>query len=162
MMITIRRFKNGDEAVLRELFFNTIRNVNIRDYSELQVQAWAPDDYDKAEWHSRIGKINPFVALLDDEIVGYADVQDDGYIDHFFCHSEHQGKGIGKALFNEIFKAAEQKCLSRLYSHVSITAKPFFERFGFKEVKKQRVNIRDQVLTNFVLEKLLEIESITN
>ena len=114
MMITIRRFKNGDEAVLRELFFNTIRNVNIRDYSELQVQAWAPDDYDKAEWHSRIGKINPFVALLDDEIVGYADVQDDGYIDHFFCHSEHQGKGIGKALFNEIFKAAEQKCLSRL------------------------------------------------
>ncbi|TMN96988.1 hypothetical protein CWB66_17410 [Pseudoalteromonas sp. S558] len=42
--------------------------------------------------------INPFVAILNGEVVGHADVQGDGYIDHFFCHWKHQGKGIGKAL----------------------------------------------------------------
>lgn len=154
-MLTIRRFQNGDESALREIFFNTIHNVNIKDYSERQVQAWAPVDYDQAAWNNRISSINPFVALLGDQIVGYADVQDDGYIDHFFCHNEYQGQGIGKALINEIFRTAEQKCLDRLYSHASITAKPFFEHFGFKEVKEQEVHIRGQILTNFVLEKLL-------
>ena len=33
-MLVIRKFKVGDAPALRELFFNTIRNVNINDYSE--------------------------------------------------------------------------------------------------------------------------------
>lgn len=154
-MLSIRTFKNGDEQALRDIFFNTVRNVNIKDYSELQVKAWAPDDYDQSEWHKRISSINPFVAVIDDEPVGYADVQGDGYIDHFFCHCNHQGKGIGKALIQELFKTGQKKRISRLYTHASITAKPFFEYFGFIEVKKQQVKIRDQVLTNYVMEKLV-------
>jgi putative acetyltransferase len=154
-VLIIRQFQNGDEVALREVFFNTIRNVNIKDYSEVQVQAWAPDDYDQSEWYKRISSINPFVAVLDNEIVGYADIQDDGYIDHFFCHWNHQGKGIGKALIQKLIAAGQKKCINRLYSHASITAKPFFEHFGFKEVKKQEVKIRGQVLTNYVLEKFV-------
>ncbi|AQP98500.1 GNAT family N-acetyltransferase [Pseudoalteromonas aliena] len=154
-MLIIRKFQNGDELTLREIFFNTIRNVNIKDYSEVQVQAWAPDDYDQPEWYKRISAINPFVAILNGEVVGYADVQDDGYIDHFFCHWKHQGKGIGKALIQTITSTGRKESMDRLYCHASITAKPFFEYFGFKEVKKQQVKIRGQVLTNYVLEKCL-------
>lgn len=154
-MLVIRKFQNGDESALREIFFNTIRNVNINDYSEAQVQAWAPDDYDQSEWCKRISSINPFIAILDSKIVGYADIQDDGYIDHFFCHWDHQGKGIGKALMQKLTAAGQKKRINRLYSHASITAKPFFEHFGFKEVKKQQVKIRGQVLTNYVMEKFV-------
>lgn len=152
-MLSIRKFQNGDELALREIFFNTIRNVNIKDYSEEQVQAWAPDDYDHSEWYKRISTIKPFVAVLNNEIVGYTDIQDDGYIDHFFCHCNHQGKGIGKTLIQMLFAEGQKKGIKRLYSHASITAKPFFEHFGFKEVKKQQVKIRGQVLTNYVMEK---------
>lgn len=154
-MLSIRKFQDGDELTLREIFYNTIRNVNIKDYSEAQVQAWAPDEYEKSEWYKSICAINPFVAVLDNEIVGYTDIQDDGYIDHFFCHWSHQGKGIGKALIQELFAEGQKKCIKRLYSHASITAKPFFEHFGFKEVKKQQVKVRGQVLTNYVMEKLV-------
>ncbi|KGK01573.1 GNAT family N-acetyltransferase [Thalassotalea sp. ND16A] len=154
-MLSIRKFQNGDELVLREIFFNTIRNVNIKDYSEVQVKAWAPDDYDQSEWYKRISTINPFVAVLNNEIVGYTDIQDDGYIDHFFCHWNHQGKGIGKTLIQVLFAEGQKKGITRLYSHASITAKPFFEHFGFKEIKKQQVKIRGQVLTNYVMEKFL-------
>ncbi|KGJ87530.1 GNAT family N-acetyltransferase [Colwellia psychrerythraea] len=154
-MLTIRKFQSGDESALRDIFFNTIRNVNIKDYSEVQVQAWAPDDYDQSDWHERISSINPLVAVLDSEIVGYADIQDDGYIDHFFCHWNHQGKGIGKALIQELFAVGQKKGMNRLYSHASITAKPFFEHFGFKKVKKQQVKIRGQVLTNYIMEKVV-------
>ena len=47
------------------------------------------------------------------------------------------------------------KGISRLYSEVSITARPFYERMGFKVVKEQQVEMRGQVLTNFVMEKHL-------
>ena len=154
-MFSIRKFQTGDESALREIFFNTIRRVNIRDYSEAQVKAWAPDDYDQSEWYKRVRAINPFVAILDSEIVGYADIQDDGYIDHFFCHWNHQGKGIGKTLIQELIATAKIKGINCLHTHASITAKPFFEHYGFREVKKQQVKIRAQVLTNYVLEKFL-------
>ena len=73
----------------------------------------------------------------------------------FFCHWNHQGKGIGKALIKELFAEGKKKGINRLYSHASITAKPFFEHFGFKAVKKQQVKIRGQVLTNYVMEMFM-------
>ena len=154
-MLTIRKYQHGDEYELRKIFFNTIRRINITDYSQSQVQAWAPDNYDEAAWFERVKSINPFVAVIDDEIVGYADVQDDGYIDQFFCHWLHQGKGIGKALMQTLDEAGKKKGVSRFYSHVSITAKPFFEHFGFNEVIEQQIKIRGQALTNFVMERIV-------
>ena len=154
-MLIIRKFKKGDEVDLRKIFFNTIRKVNIKDYSEHQVKAWAPGDYDQLAWYNRMSSMNPFVAILDNKIVGYADIQDDGYIDHFFCHRNHQGKGIGKALMKALMLAGEKKGNARFYLHASITAKPFFEHCGFQILKSQQVNIRDQVLTNYLMEKCI-------
>ena len=152
-MIKIRKYQVGEETQLRTLFFDTIRNINIKDYSKAQVQAWAPDNYDETVWKGRIKAINPFVALIDNQIVGYADIQKDGYIDHFFCHSNYQGKGVGAALMKNIFEVGLAQKVARFYSHVSITAKPFFEHFGFKILKEQKVEIRDQILINYVMEK---------
>ena len=64
------------------------------------------------------------------------------------------GKGIGKALMQQLLNKANQANIKRLYSHVNITAKPFFQHYGFQVVKAQQVNIRGQVLTNYVMEKL--------
>jgi len=154
-MIKIREFRLGDEAVLRQLFYNTVRNINIRDYSQAQVEAWAPDDYDRLQWSQRMAKIKPFIALFNEQIAGYADVQQDGYIDHFFCHVGFQGQGVGKKLMQQIhLKAKENKC-SRLFSHVSKTAKPFFEHYGFEIQQQQQVSIREQILTNFIMSKEL-------
>ncbi|WP_408635842.1 GNAT family N-acetyltransferase [Parendozoicomonas callyspongiae] len=128
--------------------------MNTRDNSEAQVKAWASDHFDLEEWLKGYLSTKPFVAQIDGEIVGYADIQNSGYIDHFFCHWKHQGEGIGKALMNKIHQEAKKKGIKRMYSHVSITAKPFFEHFGFAVIKQQQVNIRGQHLTNFVMEKL--------
>ncbi len=101
------------------------------------------------------GDMNPFVAEIDGKIVGFADIQDDGYIDHFFCHNEFQGQGVGTMLMEclKIKIKSKEKSISRIYSHVSITAKPFFEKFGFNVVKQQSMKIGDQALPNCIMEK---------
>ncbi len=86
-------------------------------------------------------------------MVGFADLQADGYIDHFFCHHAHQGQGVGRALMQQIAQAADAAGLARPYSHVSLTARPFFERYGFRIVTEQGVSIRGVTLSNFVMEK---------
>lgn len=53
----------------------------------------------------------------------------------------------------QIFCEGKSEGIERFHSHVSITAHPFFEYFGFQLVKEQRVEIRGESLTNFVMEK---------
>ncbi|GLR74487.1 GNAT family N-acetyltransferase [Aliivibrio sifiae] len=158
-MLKIRDYVEDDAYALWEIFFNTVRNVNINDYSKEQVIAWAPSDFDFTVWRNRMGKLSPFIAELDGVIVGYTDLQDDGLIDHFFCHYQYQGEGVGRALMNQVFSIGKQKGIPRYYSEVSITAKPFYEHFGFTIIRQQTIDIRGQKLVNYVMEKTIDNES---
>lgn len=152
-MLEIRRFESGDEETLRTLFYYTVRKICINDYTDAQVSAWAPNTYVAEDWNKKIALLNPFVVLLDGQVVGYADLQPDGYVDHFFCHWQHQGKGVGTALMQQLIAEGARNFNHRLYANVSLTAKPFFERHGFIVAKQQSVDIRGQTLTNFLMEK---------
>ncbi|MCF7352728.1 GNAT family N-acetyltransferase [Vibrio sp. CK2-1] len=154
-MITIRPYQPEDAQILWQLFFNTVRQINVRDYTQAQVEAWAEDKSDLTDWIEKMKGNQPFVATLNDKIVGYADLQGDGYINHFFCHHQYQGCGVGKALMLHIHEQAKQRNLARLHADVSMTAKPFFEHAGFIVKEKQSVSLRGQQFTNYRMEKCL-------
>ncbi|CCN37260.1 putative Acyl-CoA N-acyltransferase [Vibrio nigripulchritudo SO65] len=155
-MILIRHYNEQDARATWKLFFHTVRKVNLRDYTEDEVKAWAPERFELARWQKRMNVIEPFIAELDGRVVGYADLQKDGLIDHFFCHHMHQGKGVGAALMNHIFSVGRAKGIKRFYSEVSITARPFYEHFGFEVIQQQEVEIRGKTLTNFLMEKTVQ------
>ncbi|HGY9594079.1 GNAT family N-acetyltransferase [Vibrio campbellii] len=159
-MITIRDFQEEDAPTLWALFFNTVRNVNRRDYTEQQVKAWAQEGFDSQLWLKKMISIQPFVAELDGVIVGYSDVQPSGLVDHFFCHHEYQGQGVGRSLMTHVFKQAEAKGLNRIYSEVSITARPFYEHMGFTVVNEQQIEVRGATLTNYVMERHLDKKDV--
>ncbi len=102
-----------------------------------QINAWAPENVDPVYWKDRIHGINPFVAEIDGQAVGYADVQPTGYIDHFFVHGQYPRQGIGKALMEAIHLKARSSLIKALSSDVSRTAQPFFIHCGF-EIVEQR------------------------
>ncbi|MGF1692279.1 GNAT family N-acetyltransferase [Photobacterium kagoshimensis] len=155
MRITIRPYVCADAQALWQLFFDTVKEVNSRDYSQAQVKAWAPANFDFNVWQQRMAGIQPFVAEIDGVIVGYTDLQASGLIDHFFCHHQYQGKGVGRALMQHVLNSAKAKAIPRLYSEVSITARPFYEHYGFFVVREQTITVRGQKMNNFILEKWL-------
>ena len=155
-MVRIRNYQASDAKALWEIYFHTVRNINVRDYSQEQVEAWAPSDFDSELWQKCLHRIQPFVAELDGRVVGYTDLQSNGLIDHFFCHHEYQGKGVGRALMEHVFQIGSVRGVSRYFSEVSITARPFYEHLGFTVVNEQEVEMRGVKLTNYVMEKVVE------
>jgi putative acetyltransferase len=151
----IRRYRSGEESYLLDIFYNTIHRVNIRDYSQSQVSAWAPPGLDTDIWRTKIESINPFVAIIDEHIIGYADLQENGLIDHFFCDYRWQRKGVGSLLMAKIHEEALSQGMEYLFSEVSITAKPFYTSHGFIVIKNQMLDIRGEKLINFKMEKQL-------
>lgn len=140
---------------MRRLFFETIREVNRKDYTEEQVRAWAPENYDTRRWSARIRSLNPFICEIDGEIAGYGDLQPSGYIDHFFVNRRFQRQGVGSTLLDRIEQEARATGLKMLSAHVSITARPFFEHFGFEVVERQRVMINGVALDRFHMTRIL-------
>ncbi len=156
--ILIRRYNDGDAKFISQLYYDTIHTVNAKDYSKEQLEAWAPYSSvkDYSGWEEKLQKIKPFVALIGEQIVGFAEFEPNGHIDCFYVHHEFQGRGVGSALMREIEIEAREKLLGRIYAEVSITAKPFFEAKGFKVVKQQTVTLRGVDLVNFVMEKSIK------
>lgn len=137
------------------LFYDTVHQVNIRDYSQEQVAAWAPAEMDRDTWTKRLSQAFTYIAEEDGKIAGFGELEANGHIDRFYCHKDFQRKGVGTKLLVQIEQQARSLGLSKLVTEASITAKPFFEANGFFVVRQQEVERRGQRLTNFVMEKPL-------
>ena len=83
------------------------------------------------------------VAEWEGVIVGFADLADDGYLDRLYVHKDYQGQGIATALCDALPRA-------RL-THASLTARPFFEKRGWRVERAQQVERHGVKLTNFVM-----------
>lgn len=151
----IRLYAPQDIDDLMELFRASVRQVASRDYSPAQVLAWAPDDLDRDLWLQRRGSRPTWVAMIDGRIAGFTDLEADGHVDMMFVHPDFQGRRVASGLLRHVEAEAADLGLARLFTEASITAKPFFERRGFRVIAEQQVAVRGQVLTNYRMEKPL-------
>ncbi|MBF0306399.1 MAG: GNAT family N-acetyltransferase [Alphaproteobacteria bacterium] len=131
------------------LFRQSVRVVARSDYTAAQTLAWAPDDIDADAWAARLSTRWCWVAEIGGALAGFAELEPDGHLDMMYVHPAHQGRGVATALLGH----AEAIGLARLYTEASITARPFFERRGFRLVAAQTVVRRGQELVNFRMEK---------
>jgi N-acetylglutamate synthase-like GNAT family acetyltransferase len=151
----IRRAAKSDAHEIRHLFYGTVHSVCSRDYSQEQVNAWAPTERDAARWAQRQETRLVFVAERRRQLIGFAELEPSGHIDGFYVHKDFQHRGAGTALMIYIAQAAEERGISRLYAEVSITARPFFARHGFIILKAQEVVHRGVPFLNYRMERSL-------
>lgn len=147
----IRAFAPGEEPALHAIFHSAVHEIAAGRYSPEQREAWAPTDYDATQWAERIRRIQPFVAEVEGQPVGYADLQANGYIDHFFVTAAHARQGVGQRLMNHILNLAAQRRLPRVQAHVSLCAEAFFARNGFAVMARQTVMVRGVPLANALM-----------
>lgn len=145
----IRKYQPSDCKELTELFYNTVHNVNAKDYTREQLNVWATGQVDLEKWNESLQEHFSVVAADDEIIVGFGDIDKTGYLDRLFVHAAYQGKGIATAICNQLEQAVE----GNIITHASITAKPFFEKRGYKLVKEQQVERQGIFFTNYVMIK---------
>ncbi len=151
----IRYYEAGDAPEIVRLFFETVRSVNRADYSDEQLEAWAPSVPDPEEWHARMAGRRTLVAEEGGEVVGFAELEYDGRLDMLYVRKDAVGRGVGRRLYEAVEREARGQGLGWIFTEASITARPFFEQQGFRVVREQMVSRRGVSMTNFVMEKEL-------
>lgn len=151
----IRRFRNGDEISLFSVFLSSVYTLASHYYTHEQIAAWAPSDIDPDHWTNRMRALRPFVVEVDGEIAGYADVQPNGYIDHFYVSGAYPRQGVGTLLMDRIHEEARERGMAELTSNVSKAAEAFFLRHGFHVVERGFPVCRGVTLQNALMRKYL-------
>src|SRR5688572_1946790 len=151
----IRRYHRGEEGAVWRVYFAATHESNARDYHPDLIVRWAPPDQDMGQWADRLAQKNPFVAVVDEEIVGMAEIEPDGIIGFFYVHPSWQGRGIGKALLAFLEAQAAKWDVSVISAEVSITAKAFFLSRGFRITEAKSSIILGHPAPNFGMQKTL-------
>jgi len=154
-MVIVRDYGRDDAREICHLFYETVQTVNLADYSPEQVRAWAPAPPDPDAWHARMSGRHTLVAEGDGGVVGFAELEEDGHLDMFYCRWDVVGRGVGSLLYAAVEERARGLGINRIFTEASITARPFFERKGFAVLRRNTVVRRGVELTNFSMKKVL-------
>lgn len=150
--IFIEKYKEKYCYEVISLFYNTIHSINIKDYSKKQVDVWASKNIDIKKFNKSLLENFSIVAIKNDMIVGFGDINIEGYLDRLYVHKNYQRKGIGTLICDNLEKNISYR---KIITHSSITAKPFFKSRNYIIMKKQYVKRNNIYLKNYVMEKYL-------
>ena len=147
----LRNYNECDCKCLADLFYETVHSVNIKDYTKEQLDVWATGKVDLKAWNKSFNEHYTVVAEKNGIIVGFGDIDKSGYLDRLFVHRDYQRQGIGSAVCDELEKSVKS---GRIITHSCVTAKPFFEKRGYKVIKEEQTVRNGISLTYYIMEKL--------
>ena len=151
----IRKGNTADLADMKLLFAETITDVCKEDYNNEQIEVWKSGTENEERWLKVIEKQHILIAVSENKMIGFCTLDQGNYIDLIFVHKDYQHQGIAKALYTQIEQEALQQEESILNADVSKTAKPFFEKMGFKVNAEQTVHLKGVDLINYKMSKNL-------
>lgn len=151
--IQLRRYKPEDMPEIAELFYDTINSVNIKDYTEEQVKAWSGGYKKLLRRNDYFEKLYTIVAVRDDKIIGFGNMDNTGYLDFLYVHRDYQGIGVATMLCDELERYISVQGIKEITVHASITARTYFEHRGYEVEKEQQVVVDDVSLTNYAMKK---------
>jgi ribosomal protein S18 acetylase RimI-like enzyme len=149
----IRRATPDDALAIAILYHDTVKKINSGDYAPAQIQAWAGAVPEEQKWRERQTNRTTFVDEQNGIIRGFAELEDDGHVGAVYVHADYQREGIASALLHEVEREAVARGATSLSAGVSITAQPFFAKYGFETVAAQEVEYRGQIFRNYRMRK---------
>ena len=156
-MLDFTNYHDDDLEGILQLFYETVHSVNAQDYSQVQLEAWAPLKMQPVKvttWQKTLSNNKTYVARKHHQIAGFGDMTLEGYLDRLYVHKGFQGQGIAAALVDLLEADAKTLGLTHISTDARLTASPFFERKGYRIMQTQTVERQGITLMNVSLVKV--------
>jgi putative acetyltransferase len=151
-------YRDQDRLPTREVFERAVRLTASADYSEEQIEAWAPSQLGADEmiaWGEARANARTSIAVEGGEPVGFSDLVDGPVLDMLYVERRFGRRGVATALLEKILRLASEAGTNAVETEASITAHPFFEHHGFVVLRKQTPTFRGVAMVNFRMRRPL-------
>lgn len=154
--IHILKVRPSHLPLLQHLFVTSIQQTCAQDYTQKQIEVWTSSIHNIDKWLQKIENQFFIAAWEDEQIMGFASLENGNYLDFMYVHPNHQQKGVAQRLFNQLQEQALNHGSTQLFSDVSKTALPFFKKQGFHTIKENIFEIHGVEINNFRMCKVIK------
>ena len=151
----IRKLLDDEYDEVINLIWQTVHSVCKNDYSEKELDAWAPMNFDTNKFRSSLANSLNLAAFKGRKIVGFISVERSGYINRLYTHKDFQRCGIATSLFEEAQKWAIENGIREMSLDSSKTAEKFYIKMGFEKAGVSVMYHGDVIFRNTIMKKLL-------
>ena len=154
--ICVRPYTEADAAPTLTVFRDAVMITGSQRYSTEQVAAWiGPAEDNLPRWHAARSAPATIVAEVNGEVVGFSDLDPQGYIDMLFVSPAFGRRGVASRLLDEVESRARAAGLDTLTVSASLLLRPLLERRGFVVEKQLAPEINSVTLVSFAMRKSL-------
>lgn len=154
--VRVRDYTEADAAPTLKVFRDAVMVTGAQRYTADQVAAWAgPPEDNLPAWHAARSAPATIVAVIDDTVVGFSDLDEQGYIDMLFVSPEFARRGVASRLLDEIETRGRTAGLDALTVSASLLLRPLLERRGFVVEKQLAPVVSAVTLVSFAMRKAL-------
>ena len=154
----LRPMLPDDGPALAAIFGASIDVLAAEDYDEDQRAAWMATAEDEAAFAGRLAAMLTLVATVDGAPAGFASLKDNSSIAMLYVDPALAGRGIGTTLVDACEKLSKARGAAALTVDASDSARPLFERRGYRAQSRQSVPLNGEWLANTRLELKFETE----
>ena len=152
----IRLFQEKDLDQVLNLFYDTVHQVNVQDYTTEQLDVWAPRFPNQEKWLNKLLESYCLVVEKDNKIIGFSNIYPHGQLDCLYVHYQYIHQGIGKLLLQSLEAYAISQNEEKIFVDVSLTALEMFKHFSYQIIEKQNVERKGIILVNYKMVKVLK------
>lgn len=151
----IRKLLDDEYEKVIELIYWSIHEICKCDYTETELSAWAPDNFDRIRFQKALHSCYNTVMVDKNDIVGFLSMEKDGYLNRLYTHKDHTRKGIATALLEDAQNWARENGIKEIRLDSSKTAEGVYLKNGFSECGISVLTHNGVVFKNKTMHKYL-------
>jgi len=151
----LRPFLTADAPRLAALARASIETLAEDYYGDDQRAAWAARFDDAAALGRRLSESLAIVAIIENEIVGFAALKDADRLDMLYVEPQFARRGVGSALADALEKLAASRGAEKISADASDAAREFFAKRGYAPQSRNTVLVGGEWLGNTTMTKQL-------
>lgn len=150
----IRLARDEDYKDIARLRRDTIHNVNSKDYSESIIHEWITLTTTR-KLRENAHKYKRWVAVEKEKTIGFCDHKFKCELSRIYVHKDHLRKGVGSRLLKVAEASLKKQGCKKITIKSTITAKTFYQKNGYKVVKKATEKMENKKVPIYIMSKKL-------
>ncbi|MCX6771161.1 MAG: GNAT family N-acetyltransferase [Candidatus Micrarchaeota archaeon] len=130
----IRIFKDKDAVKTSRCIVKSLKQVSSQYYSSRVIAHLRKRNLPRA-LAERAKNCTIIVAEEKNNIIGTANLSNDGWLGAFFVDPAYIGRGVGTRLLREMERIAKRKKFKAIRTHSAVNAVGFYKKNGYRLVK---------------------------
>ncbi len=136
-----------------DVYYQAIQKLGGAYYSQAMLNRWSESAKDVRYWQKRLALIQPALAFIDGQLVGFIELEENGHIGCLYTHPDWARRGVATCLYQHLEQQARDRGLTQLFVEASYLSRPLFLKMGFIEEREIKLNLGISGLTSFLMRK---------